>query len=174
MANGISSRHIDIDGEKIPLIKTQARLHAIVAPMSAAKGARKNIGKTGTINPSTAPVIADTGKVRTATTIAQHCATPRDLAPETATNITKMVTNTDRGPSTKNRNALFIEVTPRPGRSGIARHPCFACGRAGGCQNTRRPPSPVLAYAALAPRSTSISRRSALASSMRFTSLPLS
>jgi hypothetical protein len=30
-----------------------------------------------------------------------------------------MVTNTDRGPSTKNRNALFIEVTPLPGRSGI-------------------------------------------------------
>src|SRR5712672_3291883 len=69
MANGISSHHIDIDGEKSPLVKTQARLHAIVAPMSAARGARKNIGKTGTINPSTAPVIADTGKVRTATTI---------------------------------------------------------------------------------------------------------
>lgn len=110
MANGIS---IDGGGEQKPIAKAkpQRTVAPVMAPTIAVRGARKAIGKSRAKYPSTAPVIADAGKVRRDNTIARNGKKPGDFA-EGSASMKKTVKNTDIGASSMNTSVLFIEVRP--------------------------------------------------------------
>ena len=117
---------INIDGggkcESKAKAKPQGTVAPAMAPMIAVTGARDAIGKTRARYPSTAPVIADAGKVRRDSAIATNGAKPGDFAlgPASINKTVKTVKNTDTGASSKNTSVLLIEVNPSAIVSGPA------------------------------------------------------
>jgi hypothetical protein len=109
---------INIDGggrrESITNAKPQGTAAPAMAPTIAVRDARKVIGKTRARYPSTAPVIADAGKVRRDSAIATNGAKPGGFAlgPASINKTVKTMKNTDTGASSMNTSALFIEVRP--------------------------------------------------------------
>jgi hypothetical protein len=108
---------INIDGggkrDNMANAKPQGTVAPAMAPTIAVRDARKAIGKTRARHPSTAPVIADAGKVRKDSAIATNGAKPGGFALGPASIKTvKTVKNIDTGASSMNTSALFIEVRP--------------------------------------------------------------
>src|SRR5262245_49399697 len=110
MAPPMASAIIRDDGSR--LLNTAASPVAIVAPTITLRYAREAIGQVRAKNPSMTAAVADIGKVRTDSAVAPNQAKPKYFVPATARQISRTVRNTATGASTRNTNALFMEIIP--------------------------------------------------------------